>query len=385
MFGHARPHVRHRVAKRLVYVALSGGALLFGCQFIVPGEVPEFRCTTADTAACPTGMVCNPVSFLCVSPSSLPEGSTVDGEPPDNPDGGDANRSETGSGLQDLGQDCVVDGDCKAGLFCGTSTVLTTSIVPVNSKPICTKPCCTSDECKEGFFCYGAATGGNYCVPGTRLGREPASGASAKTAGTPCGNSSECRSGLCVGRCENIPNLVCTGPSQCDGGPCTLRCNDTCCENATCATGSTCRIESINQHVIWACGAPNTPANDFGIDRLCVGSTDCKNDNCVGFPKRRCTPPCCKSADCTTLGFPGFACAYGAFGSDQRKWCFDPNDAGAPLGASCNLATDCLSRYCDPALQKCAAACCADDDCPEGETCRPSPVGTPFLRCVSSR
>jgi len=145
-------------------------------------------------------------------------------------------------------------------------------------------------------------------------------------------------------------------------------------------------LESVATHVGWTCGvANNPPAKDTGITQTCAATTDCKNDNCSfgNFPGKRCTPPCCKSSDCTAMGFTNNVCAYGFASPDQVKWCFEPPSPGTGAnGASCTQPTDCASRYCDAALRKCAAVCCVDSDCAADEACRPAPVNTPFLRCV---
>ncbi|HVJ93696.1 MAG TPA: hypothetical protein VM580_28030, partial [Labilithrix sp.] len=70
-------------------------------------------------------------------------------------------------------------------------------------------------------------------------------------------------------------------------------------------------------------------------------------------------------------------------GNDYIKWCYEPSPAGtaAEVGAKCKADTDCASRYCDSELGTCAKVCCTTADCSAGESCRPSPGGTPFLRC----
>jgi len=343
--------------------SLTAAAALGGCSLIVPGEVPEYRCLGADPTSCPTGLVCDPVSLLCVSTPSQGDGGDED-LLPDEEAGLDAGRDrDAPSGPSPIGGDCIVDGDCALGLLCGTSTLLTTAVVPVNSKPLCTKPCCTSADCPAGFVCFSGGTGGNYCVDAAKADRTPPT-TGGRTAGQPCTDHEQCRSGLCTSG----------------------RCVDTCCDPGDCATGSTCRISTVDAHTIWTCGAPNGgAAKELGA--TCVENSDCKNDNCVQpfSSSRRCTPPCCRSKDCTDLGFTDNVCAYGSEGNDQLKWCFEPNANGKALGATCTANADCASRYCDSELGRCANVCCTNADCASGETCRPSPVGTPFLRCVKNR
>lgn len=352
--------------RALAYASAATMALV-GCSLIVPGDVPEYRCTAGDPASCPSGFVCDGATLLCVSGSTPPDAGEED-VVEDDEAGTDAGLDrDAPSGPSPLGGDCVVDGDCTSGLLCGTSTLLTTAIVPANSKPICTRPCCKSSDCAAGFVCYSGGTGGNYCVKAERAGRNPPS-TGGRAGGQTCSGNTQCRSGLCTGG----------------------RCVDTCCEPAQCASGSTCRVGAVNAHAAWVCGAPNGGAGGRDLGETCGASASgavCANDNCVlpfssGY---RCTPPCCSAKDCVDLGFANNVCAYGSAGNDQLKWCFEPNASGKALGASCTANTDCASRYCDSELSRCANVCCTNADCGTDETCRPSPVGTPFLRCVKNR
>jgi hypothetical protein len=335
-------------------------ALLVGCSMIVPDDVPTFRCTGSDPTSCPSGLVCDGVAGMCVTASAAPDGGD-DGEVDEGGvDGG--GDSDAPIGPAPVGADCISDGDCAAGLLCGTSTLLTTAIVPAGSKPFCTRTCCRSADCAVGFVCFPGGTGGNYCVAAKKANRTPpASGG--KTGGQTCTDHDDCRSGLCT----------------------TGRCVDTCCDPDQCAAGSTCRIATVNTHVGWACAPANGGAAvDLGAACGGPGNIVCKNDNCVQpfSTGPRCTPPCCRASDCTALGFANNVCAYGQAGTDNLKWCFEPNGSGKANGQLCASNADCASRYCDAELGRCANVCCTSADCSAGESCRPSPDGTPFLRCV---
>lgn len=351
-------------ARRAAYALLVTGGLI-GCSLIVPNEVPTYHCTGTAPSSCPSGLVCDPVALVCVNPSAIDDGGedvVVDEEDAGKDAGNDQDAPVRPS---PLGGSCIVDGDCAAGLLCGTSSVLTTTIVPTNSKPVCTQPCCRSSDCATGFVCFPGGTGGNYCVAAAKADRDPPA-TGGKAGGTTCTSDLHCRSGLCTAG----------------------RCVDTCCDPAHCASGATCRIATVNGHVGWACGLPNPPpAKDLGDDTCGSNNANCKNDNCVQpfSPKSRCTPPCCSARDCTDLGFANNVCAYGQAGNDHIKWCFAPNASGKPVGETCGANTDCASRYCDAELGRCANVCCTSADCANGETCRPSPGGTPYLRCVKDR
>jgi hypothetical protein len=342
---------KRRVAAATVLAATS----FFACSLIVPADLPDVKCASADPSACPPGMTCNLASGKCVAGTIAPDGpDDSDGEADG---GGDGDATP---GLANLGEDCVVDGDCQSGL-CGTSNILTTSII--SASPICTSTCCTSKDCPSSFVCFSGGTGGNYCVPASKTGRAPPT-TGGKAAGAACnGMNSDCRSGLC------------------ESG----RCVDTCCLAANCASGTTCRVKEFltpsPTHFVWACAPPNDGGLDSTSSSTCAQQSECKDDNCVGFPKR-CTPSCCTASTCTQQGFSGNICRYGNTGSDQLKFCTPPISGGAALGTSCSFDTDCTSGYCDPELKKCAQICCTDDDCTSRATCKPSKSGTPFLRCV---
>lgn len=329
-----------------------------GCQAIVSSDVPDFRCVSADPSACPPGFSCDLTTQTCVA------GLVEAGEVPDD-DGGDG-ADDGAASLAALGESCRVDSECQSGL-CGTSTILTTTIVPAGQLPICTRTCCTSGDCPSGFVCFGAATGGNYCVPKDRAGATPP-----PTGGSPpgasCTQDNQCRSG----RCEIMGSLG-------------MRCLDTCCLGGNCTSGTVCRITSFATpapaRIAWGCGQP---VGDAGPGATCTSTSDCRNDNCIGAGlDRRCRPSCCNTASCASEGFTGGVCAYTFFGADHWKSCLTAATAGTKVvGQSCMTDSECATRYCDGELKRCANVCCRDADCPGNERCAPSAVGIPFLRCV---
>jgi hypothetical protein len=354
---------RHARVRRGLAIAAAGVVCLVGCQLIVSSDVPEFHCTTEDPSGCPTGLVCDLSAQLCVTSVSPIDGGAEGG--PEDGDATDAGKRDADSGplRANVGEKCAAR-DCKAGLICGTSTILTTAIVPTSADAICTATCCTSRDCPTDFICFSTGTGGNYCVSAAVAMR---SATGPKTPGEVCDGGTECRSGLC------------------DNG----RCLDSCCSEADCSPGTTCRVKSVAvpppSHETWACAPPGTGATTE-IGNSCSGAVPkCKNDNCSGFPLK-CRPPCCSASSCGTEG-PNFGvCAYGTFlaSNSDTKWCFDKLDSGTSLGTTCSGDVDCNSRLCDPETKKCAAACCRDSDCPPEWACRPSPSGRPLLRCVEA-
>ncbi len=339
-----------------------GGALaafvLVGCQLIVSSELPAFKCASDAPGACPNGNVCDLATGTCVASVDVPTedaGGDVDAASPVDaaPDGDGA------VGPLALGEKCRVDAECQSKV-CGTSTLLTTPITAA-SGPICTKTCCTSADCPSGFICFGGATGGNYCVPAAQASRQPpATGGSA-------------------------PGVACTRNDQCRSGLCEIRCVDTCCKPGDCAAGTVCRVKTVAQHDIWVCAAAQGGATK-GTQTACTTNGECLTDVCIPGGGGQCRPPCCGASTCQA--FNNGHCRYGDTGvaGETFKFClFSTQTSRKDLGESCLSDSDCRTDFCDPEFKKCADVCCVDSDCAAlgaGFTCRPSAVGTPFLRCV---
>lgn len=350
--------------RRAPLLALAAAPwLVLGCSLIVPGEVPAFHCTGSKPSSCPSGMSCDEATLLCVVPGPIVDAGE-DEEGDEEPITPDADAADGARVPSSLGGGCVGDRDCESDLLCGTQTILSSAIVLSEASAICTKPCCTSADCPAAFVCFGAGTGGNYCVPATAAERSPGG---AKKPGQTCSGDGDCRSGLCYAG----------------------RCLDTCCSKADCTTGTTCRVKAVAapapSRETWACALPEA-GGELGDGVACSGTPlKCETDNCSGTPPR-CRPSCCSTAGCAAL-VPGTVCAYGEFfdSNSDAKWCIDSEHGTAALGDPCSGNLDCASRFCDLGTKRCAAVCCTDDDCPGDLVCRPSPVGRPLLRCTSAR
>lgn len=345
-----------RTRRRGIFYVCAGLAwLAAACSLIVDGQVGEFKCSGIEPSACPSGMICNAAKSKCVQP-----GFRDPNDPGPIPPGQEDIDGQV-SGPAGLGIPCVFDRECLPGLVCGSSTMLTTEVVPAGSSSICTKPCCTSKECGDNYVCFAPGTGGNYCIAAEKAQRMVAF-ENGKTGGEPCGAPEECRSGLCT-----------------DGV-----CNDTCCTQKDCAVGSTCRASNISGHVGWTCALDKDAGKE--LNEPCTSPDECQNENCVAVDSpssKGCVPSCCSASDCDTQGFPNAACVYGNSGLDNLKWCLKTQLNG-PLdaGARCNDDKDCRTRVCDAEQGVCVTACCSDNDCAPGEACKPSLVATPRLRCV---
>ncbi len=345
---------RLRVGRLVGSAALLAVALVFGCQVLVTGDVPDFKCASADPSACPSGLTCDLATGKCVAPSD-DAGEEEAGEAEAGPDT-DA-RVDVDAGPSPLGTACRFDSECASGL-CGTSAMLTPTITQ-GTGPVCTKTCCTSNDCDPGFLCFGAGTGGNYCVAGSKVGKTPKTNGT--KAGAGCNGDGDCRSGSCVNN----------------------RCLDTCCSNTNCEPGSTCRVVSVAltnpPHDVWACAvAPGT--KDAGV--TCVDNNECRSNACVPTGGGSCRSSCCGKSSCATAGFPGSRCIYGPSSNDVYKLCFGGSGSTA-VGAACQFDNECTTGYCDAELKQCADSCCVDADCPANQVCRPAGVQTPYLRCVA--
>lgn len=341
-----------------------------GCSAIVSGDVPQYTCVVGVDNACPPGQTCN--NGLCsvatdattTEDTSTEETSTTEG-------GTDTGKPDGDAGPLALGTACRVNGDCASKL-CGTSTVLTNAITG-GPGPICTTPCCRSFDCPTNFVCINPGSGGSYCVPATLASRTPAA-AGGKVGGATCTQDNECRSG----KCEKE-----------DGGA-TSRCLDTCCGDGECTgTGVVCRLRRVPMptlatlHYAWVCA---DQAGTFNAGTACTTQDQCKSEACIPVGSGTCRPTCSNTASCRALGgifSPNGRCVYGVDTSDYFRFC-QQNAGGATLtkGQACTSPGECISGYCDDETDKCLEVCARDADCLSSETCKPSGVTTPFLRCV---
>jgi hypothetical protein len=346
----ARLGLRHAAAAA-AFVALA----VFGCQAIIGGDPPAFTCASADPSACPDGMTCDLGAGRCVGATDAGDEETTD-----LPDA-DASavlrdaRADQDAGPARMGTPCRVDGDCASKL-CGTSAMLTPAITQSDG-PLCTKPCCTSADCDTGFVCFGAGTGGNYCVPPQKLSR---AAPGAKSPGASCATNGECRSGRCEGS----------------------RCLDTCCSNANCAAPTTCRLATVNAGVAresWNCALPPGPL-DAG--QSCTDQAQCSSNACLPSVGA-CRTSCCGKASCEAAGFAGSACIYGLSVATNDRFKFCGNFGGAAAGQPCQTDPQCKSQVCDTELRTCIEPCCLDSDCLANQACRPAATGNPFLRCIA--
>jgi hypothetical protein len=318
---------------------------------------------------CPQGQICQPTKQRCIDQTTA---CTVTGCT--SPKTCDTNTEQcVDPPSTDLGGTCGTNTQCTSHI-CGDGSVLG---VGFSQGSVCTSTCCTSADCRAGFVCFGAGTGGSYCVKSSALAR-PLPGGGLPGAG--CNGGGDCRSGAC-------------GPTK--------KCLDTCCNDGQCTNGTSCTLNHDTPHAVYQCAdSPGTR----GQNSTCNGDADCKGGICYNygdstFPERHCISVCCGSASCGSVDF-GFGVHYAAacydvtsadvpsLGSNTVAVCVAPGQGvgSAPLGAPCNANGDCRSNRCHATAKKCTDVCCVDADCApagRGWACRPTAVGSGNdLRCA---
>jgi hypothetical protein len=307
---------------------------------------------------CPANETCVPKTGQCISSAQACNTTNCPAPKVCDPSTQQCVTQNTG-----LGAPCNGDKACTSGI-CADSTIFG------SPGGVCTKPCCVSADCDSGFVCFGAGTGGNYCVKPDTLGRGALGNGGG---GGPCGAGSDCRSGVCTGN----------------------RCEDTCCNDGNCAAGTACSLTSFAGRTTFACINPPGPVDP---NAECRSDADCRSGICIGYTDgistyRRCSAACCGSSACGAFNVPG------AFGTQipVQVVCNDDQVTGGtvPLcdspkqgegtgrvGDPCGNNGDCFSDRCVQRL--CTDVCCVDADCGRpGWVCRPAQVGPgTYLRCM---
>jgi hypothetical protein len=278
---------------------------------------------------------------------------------------------------QALGAACSGDASCRTGL-CGDERMLTRRVIEKTKASVCTKGCCTSKDCDANFVCFGAGTGGSYCVHHQHLGRVVPG---LKVPGERCAADGDCRSSKC-------------GPDK--------TCLDTCCSGADCTNGTQCAAIKFDGHDAFTC-TPSVATQD--ANSSCTSDASCKSNLCytyqVGFGAYdRCVAPCCGAKSCSTVTM-GVYGEFKLFCNNDRvasgdvlascSFATQTATGGKQIGDECNDFTECATHRCNQFGTKryCTDVCCTDADCPreKGFACRATQVrleNTPYsvLRCV---
>ncbi|WP_394831405.1 hypothetical protein LVJ94_33325 [Pendulispora rubella] len=377
------------IALPLVTLLAAGG-----CQGIVGDAVPSFRCDSHfDAGVCPAGQyclgtTCVPNGTLALDAAVVQCGDTTcaPGQvcaPKTNQciDGATACTAGSCQGTEvcdfgtrqcvkpaekQLGEGCKADVECVAGTFCGYSPVLTSDVVKADG--VCTKPCCKSTDCPADFVCYGAGTGGNYCV-GKGVLQRPALGA--RAGGESCTVQADCRSGVCDA---------------------TNKCADTCCHASHCTNDTVCRAIALqgvgtSTKYVLGCGAPEGQAK-VGDSCEVILAGKCAQGACEDGTDK-CRTACRNSNDCTTYCDNTKARSH----ADIITVCTESVSPKGTrqLGEACDVATQCVGNRCiqdsPEGTKYCSDACSTDAECASaGLVCRPRDAGQGryVLRCVRS-
>ena len=388
---------------RLFTLALVAASLpvvfSLGCEGLLTVDVPAYSCSgIAADVACGVGQVC--LSGSCVEMSAVCEllqcpiaqcdsktatcdRGAVDGSVPAQPDAtipadaGDAAdsapRVDTGppadtgpvpdadatGPCRGTGCRCAGPSDCDSAV-CGDLLTLTNDVVTVTGSNVCTKPCCTSLDCDPGSVCFGAATGGNYCVRPEVLGRDVP--VTRSQAGTSCTADSQCASSRCV----------------------TGLCADTCCSAAAteCAGGTACTLKAFpgkvafDSHLAFSCALSRASGTNGSS---CSGDSDCRSGVCDVVPgtfSTACRSACRNSVECGT-GYECHDVKLSTSNNDVGLLCLSGSrSVRGALGSVCATDSDCRSGNCDTNLKACTDACFTNADCAgfAGWRCRPTLV-----------
>ncbi|WP_394822332.1 putative metal-binding motif-containing protein [Pendulispora albinea] len=329
-------------------------------------------CSGKPDDPCPDGSHCASASKECVSENedcTKKPGSCI---PPQTCDPGTKRCFARSS--KKLGDGCSATAECEfdKGAFCASKLVLPDDVV--RDGGICTQACCTSSQCPTDFVCFGAGTGGNYCVHKGKLGRLTVGG---KNGGETCGSGTECRSGICGGN---------------------KKCQDTCCHSGQCTNKTKCLVMPLQGNgasvkYVLGCGDPPGEGTGFGnrcevsCGLLCGNYPLCGEGVC-DKEGTTCRAPCCGSAGCGGSSC-GNVTANGR-GDDVITACTGSRLQPGPkqLGQDCTAATECATNNCLQDLtttaKYCSDACCTDADCASaGLVCRPYDSGAKrnYLRC----
>ncbi|MEZ4307971.1 MAG: hypothetical protein R3F14_07980 [Polyangiaceae bacterium] len=371
-------------------IALKGSGLQGQCGVSMPG--------TNSPNDCPNPKVCNGMTGAAAC--KLPVGQACS-----------------------LGSECLL-GFCTDGVCCGTpcggvcevcNAAGTCSNIPNGQDP--------DNECPGVVNCSGLGTCGNLLPNGTACSMASECQSNNCVDGVCCnvacgGNCQACNlGGAANGTCTNIPKEQdpaneCAGALVCDGmGACKSPQGTTCGAASNCASGfcvdgvccdtvcgTTCKACNLAGNVGTCTNIANgqDPANECPGATSCGGSgscvlftngtpcatgTECSSGNCVDGVC--CNTGCgtaCKA--CNLAGNTG-TCTNITSGQDPANECNGAqvcNGAGAcqggPNGASCAMASECLSGNCVDGV-------CCNTSC--GGTCKACNLGATRARAPTSR
>lgn len=237
-----------------------------------------------------------------------------------------------------VGSACLEDRECASDM-CIPSAALGLEGMSLPTQ-ICGEPCCGNAQCEEDELCWTSGNGGRSCLPAAMLG-DPGPPWRACAKDTDCSPSQICRLSDSLNYGDRTDRHVLNCGAPIGGG----RRMDTCFSADTCRTGLCLAIGECTQ--------------------ACHSSADCGEDYYCGY-----------------AGIESFDLVDGTTIYDYMPMCVvDPFEETGALGSACRRDTDCSDYLCID--NKCATACCANEDCAEGFQCRPHAFGDAWLMaCV---
>lgn len=319
-----------KVRAPLVVAALLAAGCLDGDLDLVGRACP-----------CPSHLICDQATNRCVERApndrdgSLPSDTGANGQP----DGGGPRDNGPGADAAENPDVFVPDaivpdggpGTCSIDGECGDPTLICEQMRCIRRCDAPGAACTGSDVCNR--------TSGR-CVPGNL------------PLGSMCSLNAQCNTDLC---------LTITGPR-----PMSF-CSDPCGRTGDCPIGFGCRTISdmafcVPPSIQEPPAAFQTPSGGACMDAELCQSQVCNTTDMV------CVERCSRDSDCA------------GFGDNCWLWIQNPTtnpiygqiclpQTGAGPGEACTMNSNCASGLCSRYTNTCAELCCADLDCPVGQTC----------------
>lgn len=286
---------------------------------------------------------------------------------------------------------CFPGGSKKLGEACSSSQECATSVCgPSDGKYMCTQLCGSGKPaCPSGYQCFQVSSGASACFPAAKK----------KGIGEACAGSSECNSGLCIGKsggggtcvqpcttdsqcgsgyacsplsggggaCSKLGDKKlgdpCSTPSQCASGTCLAVngksvCSASCASTVDCPCGNECTtFQSGKKYCI--AGKKVACVQNKGA---CTADSECVSDLCLN---NLCTPTC--SIFSAASGCPEGKGCVRLEATNPKGVCSTKGPEG--FGAPCSNDTGCVALFCDDG--KCGQACnpFGPNSCPFGLVC----------------
>jgi hypothetical protein len=170
-----------------------------------------------------------------------------------------------------------------------------------------------------------------------------------------CLIDAQCASGMCLGLTLGAQSIqVCTDP---------------CGATAECPIDFACLPVSgmgfcLSEMLFNPPATFDTPAGGS-----CTTTTNTCQTGWCNTGVSQCIETCSRNTDCAAFGGNCWTYTQTNMGTSTYDHLCVPQATASAAGAVCAANTDCQSGICDRYDGKCARHCCADQDCPAGDTC----------------